>query len=70
MAIWRLEDMSNVTRPERISLRWRIRSIERSRIETFAPSSHDMASQDRLAPLTGFRCTVQGRSIVVLEGVG
>ena len=33
----RLEDMSELTRPERISSRWRMRSIERSRIVTCAP---------------------------------
>ena len=31
------EDIISVTRPERISSRWRMRSIERSRIVTWAP---------------------------------
>ena len=36
-SIWRLDDIKRLTRPDRISSRWRIRSIERSRIVTFAP---------------------------------
>ncbi len=36
-AIWRLEDMSSDTRPESTSSRCRMRSIERSRIVTWAP---------------------------------
>jgi isoamylase len=39
-------------------------------IETFAPSPHDIADPDQLEPLSGLLCTVQGRSIVVLESVG
>ena len=36
--IWSADDIRSVTRPERTSSRWRIRSIERSRIVTWAPS--------------------------------
>jgi glycogen operon protein len=39
-------------------------------VETFAASPRDIAYPDRLAPLTGLLCTVQGRSIVVLESAG
>jgi isoamylase len=38
-------------------------------INTFAPSPHDIADRHRDAPLLSPRCTVQGRSIVVLVGV-
>ena len=41
-ATCRLELISSVTRPERISSRWRMRSIERSRIVTCAPSPSAM----------------------------
>ena len=41
-SIWRLDDMSRLTRPERISSRCRIRSIERSRTVTCAPSPSAM----------------------------
>ena len=34
---WSVDDITRLTRPERISSRWRMRSIERSRIVTFAP---------------------------------
>ena len=37
-SIWRLEDMRSVTRAPSTSSSWRIRSIERSTIETLAPS--------------------------------
>ena len=43
-AICRLDDISSVTRPERISSRWRMRSIERSRIVTCAPSPSAMTA--------------------------
>ena len=37
-SIWSVFDMTRLTRPDRICSRWRMRSIERSRIVTFAPS--------------------------------
>jgi glycogen operon protein len=37
-------------------------------IDTFAPSPHDIADRPSGAPFAGPRCTVQGRSIVVLVG--
>jgi isoamylase len=36
-------------------------------IDTFARSPHDIAVPDTAMPLIRHRCTVQGRSIVVLE---
>ena len=39
-----VEDMTRLTRPERISARCRMRSIERSRIVTFAPSPSAMTA--------------------------
>ena len=39
-------------------------------IETFAPSPGDIAFPSQLGPLTGSPCTVQGRSVVVLESAG
>ena len=38
LSIWRLDDISRLTRPCSTSSRWRIRSTERSRIVTCAPS--------------------------------
>ena len=40
-----LDDMSKVTRPPRTSSRWRMRSIERSMIVTFAASPSAMTAE-------------------------
>ena len=43
-SICNVEDITRLTRPERISSRWRMRSIERSRMVTLAPSPRAMTA--------------------------
>ena len=38
-------------------------------VDTFAPSPHDISDTGRSAPFSGSLCTVQARSIVILEGL-